>query len=718
MHHLLQNLKTGALDLKEVPIPACKSGGLFVRTASSLISIGTERSIIALARRSLVGKAQARPDLLKRAIEKAQKEGYYKVFKESMNRPDEPFPLGYSAAGTVLEVGSAVPDFSPGDRVAISGAGFANHAEYNYIPRNLCVPIPGTLSFEEAAFGMVGAIALQGVREGEITFGERVAVIGLGLIGLITMQILESVGCVPIGIDLDPSKVAAAHNLGSTHSINSAEQDPMEYVLGLTEGLGADCVLITAATKENGPIELAQKITRPRGRIVLVGVSAINLDRKYFFDKEISFRVSRAAGPGLLDENYELRGIDYPIGHVRWPERRNIEYFLQLVAAGKVKVKEMITHRFPFAEAVSAYEKLISGEVKGLAVVFTYPEPEAAFDRGALDVVVKSERVVSPEKRMNTGFIGCGMFTKNVLLPVLREVKEVNLLGMATTQGMTAEHGASKFGFSYCTTDHRKVLDDASVGSVFITTRHDLHGKMVVEALKAGKHVFVEKPLCLDEEELKEIVEAYNGCSQPLSLMVGFNRRFSPHGEDIKKFFAGSKEPFVINCRINAGFIDSAHWTQDSDVGGGRIIGEVCHFVDFVQCITGSAPVRVYTESISGSEKFAVDDNIISTIKCANGSIATITYTSKGNKSYPREIFEIFQGDSVYYLEDFRAAVKVRAGKKEKKNLMGQDMGYRGELEHFFRGEITKDEVEGYLLNARTVFAMARSLKTGAPVSL
>ncbi len=683
MYHLIQNLKDGHLELKEVPVPLCMSGGVLVRNVNSLISIGTEKLLIDFARRSLLGKARARPDLVKRFIDKADKEGYLKVCRELLNRLDEPFPLGYSASGIVEEVGANVDEFDVGCQVAIAGSSYANHAEYNFVPKNLCVAMPPGLTFEEAAFCMVGGIAIQGIREGEVTFGERVAVIGLGLIGLITLQILNTIGCYPIGIDIEDYKICKAKELGCIHCANSKERDPMEFVNNLTEGIGVDCVLICAASRDNTPAELAQKITRQRGRIVLVGVSGINLDRKYFFDKELSFRVSRGAGPGLLDPNYEIKGISYPVGHIQWPEKRNMEYFLQLVADGKVDVKNIITHRYPIIEAITVYKKLLGGNERALGVLFAYPEPDTAHENKGLNIIIKRETQSTNDRRKNVGFIGGGLFTKNILLPVIKDIRDINLIGVATTRGMTSDHAASKFGFSYCTSDYRSIIQDEKISTVFITTRNNLHARFIIEALKCGKDVFVEKPLCISEDELAEIIRTIDSLQQRPYIMVGFNRRYGYHAGDIRKFFAGVREPYVINCRINAGFIEASHWTMDEDEGGGRIIGEICHFVDFIQFVTGSEPMKIYSESISQSVRFGVDDNIISVLKFGDGSVATITYTSKGSRVYPREILEIYQSDSVYYLEDFRTAVKVRAGRKEREKHPSQDMGYRGELEYF-----------------------------------
>lgn len=717
MKQLIQNLKDGNLELKDVPVPLCKSGGILVKTVNSLISIGTEKSLIQLGQQNLVGKAMARPDLLKRVIEKANKEGYLKVYQEVMNRLDEPFPLGYSASGIIVEVGRDVDEYTVGDAVAMSGAGFANHAEYNYIPRNLSVRIPQNVSMEEAAFCMLGGIALQGIREGGVTFGENVTVVGLGLLGMITMQILTAIGCYPFGLDIDDYKVTFAQEMGCMDVINIKKIDPVEYIMAQTGHIGTDCVLITAATKDNAPVELAEKISRQKGRIVLVGVCDIHLHRKYFFDKELNFSVSRAAGPGLLDENYELKGIDYPVGYIRWPERRNIEYFLRLIADGRINIKQMVTQRHIFDDAVSVYEKLLSGQEKSLGVMFSYPSDEKNIDIKELNISGRYKSSESINKSMNIGVIGGGLFAKNVFLPVLKEIKGHNLVGISTTKGMTSEHIASKFGFSYSTTDYKRILDDENIGTVFIMTRHDLHAEMVKEALKRGKNIFVEKPLCITVEELDSIIEAFKSFPERNNFMIGFNRRYSIHAEDVKEFFS-DKEPFVINCRINAGFLEPSHWTMDKETGGGRIIGEVCHFVDFLQFVTGSNPVRVYCEGISGSKGFGADDNIVSTLTFYNGSIATITYTSKGSKAYPREIIEIYQSGSIYYLEDFRLAIKIKSGKKEKKKFFSQDMGYKKELEFFFENKASDKEISGYFTNARAVFAIVKSLKNSMVINV
>ncbi|MBL7070869.1 MAG: Gfo/Idh/MocA family oxidoreductase [Candidatus Omnitrophica bacterium] len=711
MKQLIQNLKTGKLALKDVPYPMRKANGLLVKTANSIISVGTEKSIIDFARKNLIGKARARRDLLKRAVGKVNKEGLVKVFRESMSRLDEPFPLGYSASGTVVETGENVKSFNAGDRVAIAGSDYAHHAEYNFVPEDLCFSIPKKrtheyLDFEDASFCMMGGIAVNGINEAELEPASSVAVIGLGLLGLLTAQILRGLGHKVIGIDIDDEKVSIARKLGFEHSINANKDDAVKLSMSATDNKGVSGVLITADSKGNKPIDIAQRIAAYKGRIVLVGVCDINLDRKYFWDKELVFKVSKIAGSGEA-------------------ERKNIECFLRLMAEDKVSVKGLITHRFDFNQAISAYEMVLGGRSPSVAVVLEYLKGDLPEDGHVvkLDAAGKKSEIAetSENKKKNIGLIGGGLFAKNVLLPALSKVKGVRLNGIATTRGMTSEHLAGKFGFAYSTTDHKKLLEDDDIGSVFILTRHDLHARFVTEALQHGKDVFVEKPLCLNKKELQEIISAYRSQGHKVTrspeLMLGFNRRYTAHARDIKEFFE-SGEPFVINCRINAGYIEPTHWTQSPEEGGGRLIGEVCHFVDLLQFITSSRPVEVYTEGISNSTGYAPDDNIISVIKFADGSIANITYTSKGSKSYPREILEIYQKDSVYYLEDFRKAVKVNGGKKEKKNLISQDMGYAAELEYFFSNGNKNRDFRDYVLNSLTIFAMTESLKTHKIISI
>jgi predicted dehydrogenase/threonine dehydrogenase-like Zn-dependent dehydrogenase len=684
MKQIIQSYKTGKITLAEVPAPGIKSGELLVRTRASIISPGTEKLMIEMGQKSLLGKAKARPDLVRQAWAKARKEGFLSVYKEAMNRLDEPVPLGYSAAGVVLEVGAGVAGFKAGDRVALAGAGFASHAEVVRVPENLCVPIPAEVDFEDAAFAMLGAIALHGVRLAGLTLGESVVVIGLGLLGLISVQLLAAQGCRVIGVDLDPQKGELAKTLGADLALAPGRDEVEETVANFTGGLGADAVLITAASKDARPVQLAETVARPRARLVLVGVAELSLTRKAFWEKELLFTVSKAGGPGSLEPAYEIKGFDYPLSLVRWTERRNLASFLELVGRGQVKLSPLITHRFSFLQALQAYDLILDNREPYIGVVLQYPPPAA---EPASEVLVRkvyreSATAAGPTAAAPAlGLIGGGMFTKNILLPVLKKNRTLALKGVATTTGATARHIADKFGFAYAATDYRELLQDAAVDRVLITTRHNSHAPLVLEALAAGKHVLVEKPLCLTAGELSQIEAAYDGTRL---LMVGFNRRFAPLAQEVKATLAGRLTPLMMTYRVNAGFIPADHWVHDPQVGGGRLLGEVCHFIDFLQFMADSPAVAVEVATISGSTgKYRHDDNLVITLTLQDGSVGTIFYTAKGPKSYSRERFEVFCEDSVAVIEDFRRGSVVQGGRTRKINKFSMDMGYQGELKFF-----------------------------------
>jgi predicted dehydrogenase/threonine dehydrogenase-like Zn-dependent dehydrogenase len=685
LKQIIQSYKSGRISLDEIPEPACKSGGILVRNAASLISVGTEKLMIDMGRKSLLGKARARPDLVRQAWVKAKKEGFLSVYKEAMNRLDEPIPLGYSAAGVVLGVGDGVQGFKPGDRVAAAGAGFASHAEVLWVPENLCVPIPEGVDFESAAFVMLGGIALHGVREANLTLGERAVVIGLGLLGLISVQLLKAQGCRVIGVDLDWQKGELAKELGADVALVPGRDNVEEAVANFTGGMGADAVIITAASEDNRPMLLAESLARKKARLVLVGVAELSLTRKAFWDKELTFSVSKAAGPGSIDPLYETKGCDYPLAYVRWTEGRNLAAFIDLVAQGRVRVDRLITHRYSIHQALQAYDLILKNREPYIGVVLTYPQKNAETGKTAdfkrkVRLGQVSTKTGKAESRA-LGLIGGGMFTKNILLPALKQIKGVNLVGAATTTGVTAQHLAKKFGFAYATTDYQEILRDERIGSVIITTRHNLHARLVNEALAAGKHVFVEKPLCLTETELETIISAYDGSQL---LMVGFNRRFAPVAQQVKDFFNKRRTPLVMTYRVNAGYIPEDHWVHDPEIGGGRLLGEGCHFIDFLHYMTDSEAVRVSAEAISGATgKYRPDDNLIVTLTFNDGSIGNIIYTAEGSKSFSRERFEAFCEDSVAVIEDFGRAQLVEGGRSRTIKKLSMDMGYRSELEFF-----------------------------------
>ena len=752
MKQIVQSYKNGKITLDEVPEPVCKAGGVLVRNVASLISAGTEKLMIEMGQKSLLGKARARPDLVRQAWAKARKEGLVSVFKEAMNRLDEPIPLGYSAAGMVVEVGAGVQGFQPADRVAVAGAGYASHAEMVWVPENLCVRIPEGVDFEAAAFCMLGAIALHGVREAGLTLGERAVVIGLGLLGLLSVQFLTAQGCRVVGLDLDRQKCDLALELGADLALVPGTDEVEEAVANFTRGFGADAVLITAASDDPRPLRLAEALAREQARLVLVGMADISLTRKAFWDKELSFTVSKAAGPGSLAPLYEAKGFDYPIAQVRWTERRNLEAFLDLLSRGRVRVDKLITHRFAIAEALSAYDLILKNQEPYIGVILTYPQPEpdtvlkdqihpdknAAVesggtvfqpghthrqDAGATDtkiflsgeIISKTPSPSETAWRRAVGLIGGGMFTKNILLPALKKLNGVQLLGVATTTGATAQHLARKFGFADATTDYQALLANAAIGSVIITTRHNLHARLVLEALAAGKRVLVEKPLCLSEAELQQIIAAYDGSRL---LMVGFNRRFAPLAVKVKEFLAGRTTPLVMTYRVNAGFIPEDSWVHDPEVGGGRLLGEVCHFIDFLHFMTDAVAIRVSAASIAGATgKYRPDDNLSLTLTFQDGSIGNIIYTAKGPKAFCRERFEVFSEDSVAVIEDFRRAQTCRGGRTRHLKKFSMDMGYTGELEYFFKAVEPATNYaelfESYLAATRTTLKAAAALRTG-----
>jgi predicted dehydrogenase/threonine dehydrogenase-like Zn-dependent dehydrogenase len=721
---IIQSYKDGKIFLCDVPEPACKAGGLLVRNVASLISVGTEKLMIEMGQKSLLGKARARPDLVRQVWAKAKKEGFITVYKEAMSRLDEPIPLGYSSAGVVQEVGAGVNGFKTGDRVAVVGAGYASHAEFVWVPENLCALIPEGVDFEAAAFGMLGCIALHGVREAALTLGERAVVIGLGLLGLLSVQFLKAQGCRIIGVDLDRRKCESAKDLGADLALVPGEDDVAEAVDNFTGGMGADAVLIMSASKDNRPILLAESVARERARLVLVGVADLSLTRDAFWHKELIFSVSKAAGPGSIAPHYEAKGFDYPIAYVRWTEGRNLEAILDLIVQGRVRVDRLITHRFPIQDSLKAYDLILKNLEPYIGVILSYPQGEVA--AAQISAPVRTVRLESNRLQPETapsqglGLIGGGMFTKNILLPALKKISGVPLIGVATTTGVTAQHIANKFRFAYASTDYQEILRDAAINRVMITTRHNLHGRLVHEALAAGKDVFVEKPLCLTEDELINIERIYDGSR---FLMVGFNRRFAPLAQQVKAFLSGRTTPLVMVYRVNAGYIPGDSWVHDPEVGGGRLLGEVCHFVDFLLFMADSEPAQVSAKSITGAMgKYRRDDNLVLTLTFKDGSLGTIIYTAKGSKAFSRERFEVFCEDSVGVIEDFRRGELIQGGRNQRLKKLSMDMGYQAEMEFFFRQTPAQESYRQWfnccVAATRLTLKAAEALGTGKTLTL
>ena len=728
MKELVQNYKTGELKLEEVPVSALRSGGVLVQNAYSLISAGTERRSISTAQANLMEKARKRPDLVKRVTDNIKREGIVATYKKVRNRLDDIKALGYSSAGVVIE--SACDEFRAGDRVACAGAGYASHAEIIYVPKNLVVKIPDGVDFDEAAFTTLGSIATQGVRQADVRVGENVVVIGLGLVGLLTVQILKAAGCNVIGLDIDEERFDLARELGCDATYKS-DWDSLQSVENFTNGIGADAVIITAATQSNEPVELAINLARKKGTVVIVGLVGMDIPRSPFYEKELDIRISCSYGPGRYDQSYEEKGIDYPVGYVRWTENRNMQAFINLVAAKKINVKKMITHKFPINKATEAYDLILNNKEKFIGVLLEYPqskaEGSALRNSAPRNVGEQSEQVEKPKSKiqipdvtpktsadLRIGFIGAGNFAQSYLLPHVTKFDGATLKGVCTSHGTSAKKVAQKFSFEFCTTNSQDIFEDNSINIVFIATRHKSHGRYVTDALQSGKNVFVEKPLCINHEQLDEIREVYEQNSQRFILQVGFNRRFSPYSTEIKKFFSNRSAPFVVNYRVNAGTIPEDNWLQDPEQGG-RIIGEVCHFVDLVQFITDANPVKVYAERIDRDESCSV------TLSFEDGSICTVFYLANGDSSLPKERVEFFCGEKTAVLDNWQKLWLYKDGKRKKVKL-GSEKGHKEEINAFLNsiqnGLKNPIPFENIYMTTLTTFKIHESLEKGKTVEL
>lgn len=670
MKQVLQNRKTGRPFVGEVPVPALQRGRVLVRTVASLISAGTERAAVELIGKGLVQEARQRPDLVRAVVAKVKNEGLLNTFASVRDKMAASQSLGYSAAGIVVGVARDVTEFQAGDRVACAGVGFASHAEVLSVPKNLCVHLPEQVSFETGAFGTLGAIALQGVRLAEPTLGESVVVIGLGLVGQLTVQLLKANGCRVFGLDLDPARVSLALELGADRAVVSNQEAPGE-IESWTHGRGADAVLITAASDSNEPVELAARVSRLKGRVIVVGMTGLEIPRQPFFSRELKLIISMSYGPGRYDPDYEERGHDYPLPYVRWTEKRNIESFLELVGDGRVDVERLTTHRFRIEEAERAYQ-LISGNSgeQYLGVVLRY-DPEAEVARRVMLNPPSSVR--KAEKSIRLGVIGAGGYVPAMLLPHFKN-EGVEFRSIATASGISAHDVGRRFGFACAVSSAEEVLDDADLNLVVIGTRHDLHAELARKALERNKNVFVEKPLALNDEQLESVLEAAGNSTG--KLMVGFNRRFSPIARRAEDFFAGRDAPLSILYRVNAGRIPKDHWLQDAQEGGGRIVGEVCHFIDLMECLTAAQPVSVFAESTSGKSSSIIDaDSVFITLRFSDGSNGTVAYLSEGDKGLAKERVEIFGNGKVVVLDDFRRATLYKDGREEQVTLKAQDKG-------------------------------------------
>lgn len=664
MKQVVQSLKSGITEVAIVPVPRNKSGSLLIKSSQTLISSGTERMLLDFSKAGLIQKARKQPDKVKMVLNKMKTDGLKPTLDAVFNKLDQPLPLGYCNVGVIDEVGDGISEFKTGDRVISNG----KHSEVITVPFNLCAKVPDTVSDEEAAFTVLGAIALQGIRLVKPTLGETIVVTGLGLVGLMTVQLLRANGCRVLGIDFDKEKLQMAKDFGAEVVDLSTGQDPLIISNLYSRGRGVDAVIITAATKSSEPIHQAAHMCRKRGRIVLVGVTGLELSRDDFFKKELTFQVSASYGPGRYDPNYEEKGQDYPFGFVRWTEQRNFEAVLDMMAAGSLDVKPLISHRFPIDDAENAYE-LISGNSPSLGILLEYPGLK----------ITKESRVVNfksypsiPDSTKESGisFIGSGNYATSSLIPAFKK-SGAKLINVASANGVSGMHAGRKFGFDKTTTDNDSIFNDPNTDAIVITTRHNSHADFVIKAIGSGKHVFVEKPICLKVEELNEIEAVYDRSESKPIIMVGFNRRFSPQILKIRKLLLGTSSPKSFIFNINAGHIDEDHWTQDDDIGGGRVVGEACHFIDLLRFLADSPILDWNQNSMNSNSK----DTLSIGLKFEDGSIGTINYFANGPKSLSKERLEIFSQGRALQLDNFRKLKGFSWPGFTKMNLWKQEKG-------------------------------------------
>ncbi len=710
MKQLIQNFKSGELYVDEVPMPSISSGFVLVENEFSLISAGTERSTVKVAQASLLGKAKQRPDLVAQVLQNIKKEGLAATFSKVKTKLDTLKALGYSTSGIVIASQDKNGSFKPGDRVACAGQDYASHAETVAVPQNLIAKIPDNVSSEEAAFTTLGAIALQGVRQADPKLSEKVCVIGLGLLGQITCQLLKANGCSVFGIDLNDGLVKLANESSSDLAMNRDDPNLISSCDSFTNGHGFDIIIITAATQSNDPIELAAEIARKKGRIIIVGAVKMDIPRDpHFYKKELDLRMSCSYGPGRYDPDYEEKGNDYPYVFVRWTEQRNMEAFLGFLSRKVIDIKPLITHVFDISDAEKAYD-IVLGKVKEayIGILLKYSSPKS-----------KRETFVqvnnTPITKINTGFIGAGSFAQSYLIPNVKSCG-ASLDGVVTSRGITSKNVAEKFKFNFCSSNASDILNKKEINTVFIATPHSSHADLVIKAMEAGKNVFVEKPLAIDMVQLNLVINAKAKYPQP--LMVGFNRRFAPICVKIKQEFKNVSEPLVVNIRVNAGLIPKDNWIQNPEIGGGRIIGEICHFIDLMQFFTDAEPVKVFADSIStGNCQITADDNIVIIIKFSNGSIGNLIYLANGDKSMPKERIEVFGAGNIGVINDFRDGLFYRMGRTSKLKSAGK--GHKEEIIAFLsalkEGTESPINFRSIYLTTITTFKILDCLKTGLP---
>lgn len=681
MKQIIQNYKSGKILLEEISMPLLVRSGAIVQNYYSLISSGTEGMKIKTGQKSLMGKAKSRPDLVHKVLNTIKKEGLISTTKSVLRKLDKYSALGYSSCGKVIEISDDIEGISVGDYVACGGAGFANHAEYVYIPKNLLCKIPEGVKLIEASFTTVGAIAVQGVRLLNYQFGSRVLVIGLGLIGQITVQILNASGIYVFGIDIKEDKINFAKNYGLREGSLIDSSDLEQKIKSFTANKGFDGVIITASTKSNKPIEIAGKYCREKGRVVVVGEVNMDIPRDDYYKKEIELVVSKSYGPGRYDNNYEVKGLDYPISYVRWTENRNMQSFLELVASKRINIKPLISKIYSLENYQDAYNDAIDNKQDNFGIVFKY-DVYKEIKSGKIKI---KDRKVKLGK-INASFIGAGSYAQKFLIPLFAKNKDVNLYSIYSSTGLSAKNVGKKYKFNYVNNNLGDIFSDKNNNLVVISTRHDSHFEMVIRALENNKNVFVEKPLCIKEEQLELIKETYNNSKS--TLMVGFNRRFAVFTKKVKEIYNDRNYPLIINYRINAGEIDKDHWIQDAEIGGGRIIGELCHFINFIYYLIRNEPTSIYAAGFNDREIRLVD-TLTTGINFKDGSIANISYISKGSNLLFKEYIEIFGGGISVAIKDFKECT-IYSSNLVKLKLINQDKGQNNEIKEFIASLLEK----------------------------
>jgi predicted dehydrogenase/threonine dehydrogenase-like Zn-dependent dehydrogenase len=723
MKQIAQNYKSGELTVLDVPAPVCRPGGVLVQSLFSLISTGTEMMKVTEAKMSLVGMARARPDQVRKIMDSVSQQGAVTTYKKAMSRLDSYTPLGYSLCGVVTEVGKGATGFRVGQLVAAAGNEYALHAEYNWVPVNMCVPVPRGVRPEHASFSTVGAIAMQGVRQAEVQLGETACVIGLGLVGQLVVRLLVAAGVSVVGLDTVEDRCRQAEAAGAVFCAapTDAGMESLQQALAeLTSGRGADQIILTAGGSSNGPVEAAAKLARDRARVVDIGKTRLDLPWNAYYDKELDVRFSRSYGPGRYDDRYELEGIDYPAGYVRWTERRNIECFLDLIARKEIEVESLVSGVFPMENATAVYDDLAAGTLKAIGVLLKYPEPpadSAAARPPASSRVITADRApaapVAGRDQLAIGFIGAGNYATSMLLPHLAKLPAARLSHVATTRSLSAVNAQRRFGFGTASTTADAVLEDSSLDAIFIVTRHHTHADLVCRALETGKAVFVEKPLALTRDEVERILQVVMKTGNE-RLMVGFNRRFAPLLVQLRSRFGPPSGASASRYLVNAGPMAADSWYSNEDLEGSRFAGEGGHFIDTLSWWTGSLPEQVY--AVPGAEQ----DELQATVRFRDQSTATIAYLTTGNPRYPKETLDSAAGGRSARLDNFRAAaVWVGRGQHTSKSRGGQDKGQRGEVEAFVEAARTGApmpiSLESLVATTRATIAAGESLSSGRP---